>query len=583
MGGEIKVLEFSEGEDTLAPPSNVFIGANSTLTFPDDASYVAGKGSPAAFGDFYGNSTTGKIRQFNGVIWLDLNSTLNNFTAIIAPTVNDDSGDNYSIGSLWLDTVLSQWYIAIDVTVGAAVWAGFLDKTSAQVISGAKTFSAITTFSNTTQSTSKDTGCAVFEGGVGIEKDTYIGGNLRVLGDAQIAGTTTIVNSTNMEVADANITLNKGGNQLAADDTAGFKVEMSDATHAQVVYDKDATSKFKAGEVGTEKEIATISDSQTLTNKTITGAGNTISGLAHGTQVDDPTSGVHGVVGTVVGTSDTQSLSNKSLDDSTTLIKNTAAPTKIARIEAGSITAGQTRVVTIPDMDLTLLGTSTTQTVTNKLLDGGTASVANLWKLPGDTLANLTALARVAKAVYYDETNNKIVYDDGATLNPIGGGGAGGGISMVWRNDAELAAIESTRFNQFCYEFSPSDTQNIYTSIKVPTGYTAGKQIVLKLKIASPTGSDNVLFTAVSTLIRNGVDALSSVTNQRTSTNTAQAIAAVDFEYEIILDITSAIAQINAVAISPMDTILIQLTRGIDTNADIAYFIPSTAEIYITP
>lgn len=42
-----------------------------------------------------------------------------------APTINDDSGDGYSVGSLWVDTTADNFYIAVDVTVGAAVWKSF--------------------------------------------------------------------------------------------------------------------------------------------------------------------------------------------------------------------------------------------------------------------------------------------------------------------------------------------------------------------------------------------------------------------------------------------------------------------------
>lgn len=45
-----------------------------------------------------------------------------NLTAIVPPTADDDSGDGYGVGSIWVDTVLEVVWTAIDVTVAAAVW-----------------------------------------------------------------------------------------------------------------------------------------------------------------------------------------------------------------------------------------------------------------------------------------------------------------------------------------------------------------------------------------------------------------------------------------------------------------------------
>jgi hypothetical protein len=45
-----------------------------------------------------------------------------NLSASAAPTVDDDSGDGYAIGSRWLDTTNDKAYICFDASSGAAVW-----------------------------------------------------------------------------------------------------------------------------------------------------------------------------------------------------------------------------------------------------------------------------------------------------------------------------------------------------------------------------------------------------------------------------------------------------------------------------
>lgn len=47
---------------------------------------------------------------------------LHNNAATSAPTVNDDSGDGYSVGSRWIDTTADKAYECVDSSVGSAVW-----------------------------------------------------------------------------------------------------------------------------------------------------------------------------------------------------------------------------------------------------------------------------------------------------------------------------------------------------------------------------------------------------------------------------------------------------------------------------
>jgi hypothetical protein len=50
---------------------------------------------------------------------------LNKYDATAAPAVTDDSGDGYSVGSIWIDVTGDDAYICVDASVGAAVWNPF--------------------------------------------------------------------------------------------------------------------------------------------------------------------------------------------------------------------------------------------------------------------------------------------------------------------------------------------------------------------------------------------------------------------------------------------------------------------------
>lgn len=71
---------------------------------------VGGTGAATLTGFVFGNGTSA------------MTAVLANLTAVVDPTVNEDSGDGYGIGSVWVNTATDNIFFLTDATVGAAVW-----------------------------------------------------------------------------------------------------------------------------------------------------------------------------------------------------------------------------------------------------------------------------------------------------------------------------------------------------------------------------------------------------------------------------------------------------------------------------
>lgn len=78
---------------------------------------------------------------------------------------------------------------------------------------------------------------------------------------------------------------------------------------------------------------------------------------------------------TIVGTDATQTLTNKTLTDSTTFFQDEADNTKKLQLQLSGITTSTTRTLTAPDANTVIVGTDATQSLTNKTISGSTNTI----------------------------------------------------------------------------------------------------------------------------------------------------------------------------------------------------------------
>lgn len=159
--------------------------------------------------------------------------------------------------------------------------------------------------------------------------------------------------------------------------------------------------------------IVTETSTATLTNKSISGATNTITAVP-GANVTNTASGN-------LAATNVQAALNELQSDIDT------------RATAAALTAHEADTTAIHGIaDTAALVTLTgAQVLTNKDIDGGTAANTRRITLPKDTLANLQALTRKEGTVAYATDQAKPYFDTGSVLSPIGSGSGTGAVNYA--------------------------------------------------------------------------------------------------------------------------------------------------------
>lgn len=153
----------------------------------------------------------------------------------------------------------------------------------------------------------------------------------------------------------------------------------------------------------------------------------------------------HGITSAIVGTDETQTLINKTIDGDNNTVEDlplTAIKTDlpnaskfIERDASGIPISGKA----VPTGDV--VGTSDAQVITGKDIDGGTASNTSRITIPKAAKATLDALTRKEGTLVYAADEDKLYADDGSSLLPVGAGA--GSLDIFHQEDFEITTAAS--------------------------------------------------------------------------------------------------------------------------------------------
>jgi len=274
---------------------SIIVANTVNTTGTGTGSVVINGGGSVSLDWIVGGSIVAQDAIINGTSVLG-GTTINNVVVNSSSVFNGNAifNSNVSInGSLSTVNIYSSTITTSTLTVSSNITVG-----GDLIVNGTVTFGSGVGFtgplviSDTTQSTDKDTGAVIIEGGVGVEKNLNVGQNLSVIGNIQGSS---ISSSGSLSVLSINSSRSINGAGALGDLLVGDGTTLSVrsiGTAGQLLTSSSGTASWitptpvVGSNIGSGIELYSTNDSSTLKFKTLTSNATTVSVVNNGTTVN---------------------------------------------------------------------------------------------------------------------------------------------------------------------------------------------------------------------------------------------------------------------------------------------------------